>query len=104
MAISAIPAFTATPATFATRGAQSAGSAQPAAGADFAGSLLGMIDKADSAVKSADAAGQAAATGDLRNVHDYMIASAEASTTLEMTVAVKNEAVRAFQSVMNTPV
>ncbi|MDQ1499053.1 MAG: flagellar hook-basal body complex protein FliE, partial [Actinomycetota bacterium] len=42
-----------------------------------------------------------AATGDLTNVHDYMIAATEASLATQLTVAVRNKAVEAFNQIMN---
>lgn len=109
MAIPLIPAIAATPASPALFGANAAGAAAPSAAspagaAGFQNSLLSVVDNADAAISRSGELGQQAATGQLRNVHDYMIASAEASSTLEMTVALKNEALRAFQTVMNTPV
>jgi flagellar hook-basal body complex protein FliE len=41
-----------------------------------------------------------AATGDLRDVHDYMIASAESGVATEMVVTLKNQAVAAFNEIM----
>ncbi|MGY2064433.1 flagellar hook-basal body complex protein FliE [Blastococcus sp. SYSU DS0619] len=41
-----------------------------------------------------------AATGDLADVHDYMIASAESGVALEMVVTLKNQAVSAFTEIM----
>jgi len=56
-------------------------------------SLQGMQDKADDlAVK--------AATGSLTDVHDYMIASTEAALATQLTVAVRNKAVEAFNEIM----
>ena len=45
-----------------------------------------------------------AATGDLKDVHDYMIASTEASLATEMVVTIKNKAVEAFNEIMRMPV
>ncbi|WP_104526390.1 flagellar hook-basal body complex protein FliE [Blastococcus atacamensis] len=75
----------------------------PAAeGADggFAAVLAASFDKlqATQAVTS-DLAVQAA-TGDLKDVHDYMIASAESGVATEMVVTIKNQAVAAFNEIM----
>ncbi|XBH22133.1 flagellar hook-basal body complex protein FliE [Jonesiaceae bacterium BS-20] len=41
-----------------------------------------------------------AVTGDLDDVHDYTVAASEAKVALELTVAVRNKAVEAFNEVM----
>ncbi|MDO5672858.1 MAG: flagellar hook-basal body complex protein FliE [Actinomycetaceae bacterium] len=41
-----------------------------------------------------------AVTGRLDNVHDYTIAAAESKMTLELTAAIRNKAVDAFNEVM----
>ena len=38
--------------------------------------------------------------GDLKDVHDYMIASTEAALATEMVVTIKNKAVEAFNDIM----
>lgn len=55
--------------------------------------LQGLHDKADGLATQA-------ATGDLTDVHDYMIASTQASLATELTVAVRNKAVEAFNEIM----
>ena len=48
----------------------------------------------------ADKLAQQAATGDLTDLHDYMIASTQASLQTELTVAVRNRAVESFNEIM----
>ena len=54
--------------------------------------------------KTADTLATQAATGDLKDVHDYMIASTEAALATEMVVTIKNKAVEAFNEIMRMPV
>ncbi len=77
----------------------------PAAqGADgFSAVLAASFDKLQGTQASADALATQAATGDLKDVHDYMIASAEASLATEMVVTIKNKAIEAFNDIMRMP-
>jgi flagellar hook-basal body complex protein FliE len=85
------------PATSAA-GMTSAG----ASGAPNFGQMLGhAVDGLQAAQANADRLAVSAATGDLTNVHDYMIAATEASLDTELTVAVRNKAVDAFNQIMN---
>ena len=86
------------PALPATTGA-------PAAGAtSFGQALAGAVEGLSATQRSADALATKAATGDLTDAHDYMIAATQASLATEMTVAVRNKAVEAFQSIMQMPI
>ncbi len=59
--------------------------------------LEGLQDKADTlAVQGA--------TGDLTALHDYTIAATEASVATQLTVALRNKAVEAFNEIMRMPV
>jgi flagellar hook-basal body complex protein FliE len=78
---------------------------QSASGGDgFAAVLRASFDQLQGAQKTSDALAAQAATGNLRDVHDYMIASTEASLATEMVVTIKNKAVEAFNEIMRMPV
>jgi len=67
----------------------------------FGQTLSQAVDGLQSAQANADRLAVSAATGNLTNVHDYMIAATEASLDTELTVAVRNKAVDAFNQIMN---
>jgi flagellar hook-basal body complex protein FliE len=73
-------------------------------GDGFASVLSSTFDKLQSTQNAADSLGAQAATGDLKDVHDYMIARTEASLATEMVVTFKNKAVEAFNEIMRMPV
>lgn len=68
---------------------------------NFGQSLVKALDGLQAAQTKTDGLAVQAATGDLTNVHDYMIAATEMSLATELTVAVRNKAVEAFNQVMN---
>jgi flagellar hook-basal body complex protein FliE len=70
----------------------------------FASVLAASFDQLQGTQSAADNLATQAATGDLRDVHDYMIASTEASLATEMVVTIKNKAVEAFNEIMRMPV
>jgi flagellar hook-basal body complex protein FliE len=70
----------------------------------FAAVLASSFDQLQGTQKAADSLATQAATGDLKDVHDYMIASTEASLATEMVVTIKNKAVEAFNEIMRMPV
>jgi flagellar hook-basal body complex protein FliE len=77
----------------------------PAQNADgFAAVLASSFDQLQGTQKAADSLAAQAATGDLKDVHDYMIASTEAALATEMVVTIKNKAVEAFNEIMRMPV
>ena len=78
--------------------------ASAANGDGFASVLSSTFDKLQSTQSAADTLGAQAATGDLKDVHDYMIARTEASLATEMVVTFKNKAVEAFNEIMRMPV
>lgn len=87
----------------AEAGAAAAGTAAAGA-AGFGQSLTKALEGLQAMQSKADGLAVQAATGDLTNVHDYMIAATEASLATELTVAVRNKAVEAFNQIMNMAV
>ena len=83
----------ATAGTAATNGTQS-----------FGQTLTNALDGLQASQTKADTLAVQAATGDLTNVHDYMIAATEASLATQLTVAVRNKAVESFNQIMNMAV
>jgi len=95
MPVSAVaPVAPTTPATGTT----------PAGGTDFAKVLEGGLDHLNAVQSKADDLALQAATGTLQNPHDYLIASTQASLATDLTVAVRNKALEAFQEIMRMPV
>ena len=95
-----------TVAVGAVRGAQDLSGTGSVAGTggDFASLLAGGIDRLQGVQSTADDLALRAATGDLTNVHDYMIASNEAQLATQLTVAIRNKAVDAFNEIMRMQV
>ena len=74
-------------------------------GADgFAAVLASTFDKLQATQSASSELAVQAATGDLKDVHDYMIAAQEAALTTEMFVTLKNKAVEAFTEIMRMPI
>ena len=69
-------------------------------GADFAAMLAGGLQKVEAAQDRADNLAVQAATGQLADVHEYMIAANEAQLTTQLTAAVRNKAIEAFNEIM----
>jgi flagellar hook-basal body complex protein FliE len=67
---------------------------------DFASTLAGGLDQLQALQTKSDDLAVQSATGSLTDVHDYMIASTEASLATQLTVAVRNKAVEAFNDIM----
>jgi flagellar hook-basal body complex protein FliE len=118
--MSIIPVSAATGSLFPAAGAAQAGAAEatmptsptaPAAGAgglsgssgggdSFANVLGNALDSVQSAQTNADNLATQAATGSLTNVSDYMVAAEEANIQTQLTSAVRNNALQAFQQIM----
>jgi len=71
-----------------------------APGSSFSDALANGLQKLQDLNTNSDNLAVKAATGDLTDVHEYMIASTEASVATDLTVAVRNKAVDAFNEIM----
>lgn len=69
-------------------------------GQKFSQMVVDAMENLEGLQATSDQLAQQATTGDLSDVHDYMIASTEAGVATELTVAVRNKAVEAFNSIM----
>jgi flagellar hook-basal body complex protein FliE len=99
MAIPAISAVTGfAPVTPTAPTAPAAGAA--GSGGGFAAKLADGMDQLQKLHSTADNLAVMAATGNLTDAHDYMIASTQAGLATQLTVAVRNKAVEAFNEIM----
>ena len=95
----AVPSLPTPAAASATAPSSSAGGS-----GSFADSISGALADVEATQQKADGLAQQVATGQLRDVHDFMIASTEASMATELTLAVRNKVVDAFNQIMQMPV
>lgn len=70
----------------------------------IAGQIGDALNSLSAAEQRADTASRAAATGDLSSVSEFMMATTEAQLLTEVTVAVRNRAVEAFNEIMRMQV
>jgi flagellar hook-basal body complex protein FliE len=101
----AVPSFSGTTGAPSVTSAAAASSTSPVGGeGSFASVLAGTVDQLNGVQANADALAAQAATGDLQDAHDYMIASTEATLATDTVVTLKNQAVSAFTEIMRMPV
>ena len=81
-------------------GDSAVGATAAASGAGFANSLATAIDSVDAAQKTSSDLAVKAVSGELEDVHDYTVAATEAQVALELTAAIRNKAVDAFNEIM----
>ncbi|MCU1486488.1 MAG: Flagellar hook-basal body complex protein FliE [Actinomycetia bacterium] len=103
MAIPAIGASLPSLPTTGTASTTAAGGAASTAGAGggFGDQVAKAMDDLQSVHTTADKTARLAATGQLTDPSEYMIAATQASLATELTVAVRNKAVEAFNSIMS---
>ena len=105
MSVSGIESTGFTPYVPATVGTANISAARTAeTGSDFGSLVLDGLDRLEQVQDRSDGLAVKAATGDLNAIHDYTIASTEASVTTQLTVAVRNKAVEAFNEIMRMQV
>jgi flagellar hook-basal body complex protein FliE len=97
MSISAIGAIGGITPPAAVNGPSSTGST---GAPSFASALANGLQQVQATQDNADNLAVKAATGSLTDVHDYMIAATEASLTTQLTVAVRDKALDAFNEIM----
>jgi len=85
----------------AASGAVDAGTA--ARGADFAGAIGQGLQQVAALDQTAANKAVQASTGDLTDIHDYVIAATQAQTATELTTTVRNKALDAFNEIMRMP-
>jgi flagellar hook-basal body complex protein FliE len=99
-----VPGISGTSAATGVAGTDAATGTQSAAGGDFASVLASSLDQLQATQSTADGLATQAATGDLRDISDYMITANEASLATDTVVTLKNQAVSAFNEIMRMPV
>jgi flagellar hook-basal body complex protein FliE len=80
--------------------ASTAGTSAAEANSSFGDMVSQGIHSLDATQQSADKLALQAATGDLSDMHDYLIAATKASLATDLTVAVRNKAVDSFNEIM----
>jgi len=92
------------PGTLPVDSATAAGATQGSTGADFGQLLANGLQQLQGLHAQSDQLAVAAATGDLNAIHDYTITATEAAVATQLTTAVRNKALEAFQSIMQMPI
>lgn len=85
-------------------GTEAVNSTSKTTGAGFGDMLVQGLDNLEAVQDKSDKLAVQAATGDLDAIHDYTIAATEASVTAQLTVAVRNRAMEAFNEIMRMPI
>jgi len=104
MSVSGVGGVGFTPYVPPTVGPSNAAAPASSSSHDFGNLVLDGIDRLEQVQDKSDQLAVKAATGDLNAIHDYTIAATEASVTTQLTVAVRNKAVEAFNEIMRMQV
>jgi len=90
--------------TAAAQGAGGAGAKAAAVrGSSFTDAIGDGLNQVDQLDRTAADKATKAATGDLTDVHDYVIAATQAQVATELTTTVRNKALEAFNDIMRMP-
>jgi flagellar hook-basal body complex protein FliE len=79
------------------------GRAAATRGSDFASAIGNGLQQVENLDKTAASKAVQAATGDLTDVHDYVIAASQAQTATELTTTLRNKALDSFNDIMRMP-
>jgi flagellar hook-basal body complex protein FliE len=85
-------------------GAPATRAPQKPAGAGFGEMFADALDGLQAQQRNASDLAVKASTGDIQDIHDYTIAATQASLATELTVAIRNKAVEAFNEIMRMPI
>ncbi|MEZ5321053.1 MAG: flagellar hook-basal body complex protein FliE [Microthrixaceae bacterium] len=100
VAAAALQPTTAPVAPVAAGAASSVGTATAASGAAFDSVFSNALGALNAQVNQTDSLAEAAASGNLKNVEDYMISATETQLDMQLAVAVRNKAVEAFNEIL----
>ncbi len=81
-------------------GTGAAASATGTRGAEFGNLVSNSLSQLESLDKTASTKAVQAATGDLTDIQDYVIAATQAQTATELTTTIRNKALDAFNEIM----
>lgn len=95
-----VPAIGAIPALAPLAGTSGTTSTGAVGGSSFGSAMTDGLQQLQTVNDQADQLAVRAATGDLTDVHAYTIAATEANLATELTVAVRDKALAAFNQVM----
>lgn len=90
--------------TLDATGTQASQRTQGPTGPSFGTLLVDGLEKLEGLQDRSDNLSVKAATGDLGAIHDYTIAATETQVATQLTVALRNKAVEAFQEIMRMQV
>lgn len=99
--VGAIGASTFVPAV---RPVTTPGAVQAQDGVDFGSAVVNALENLQSSQAATDKLAEQAATGDLKAIEDYMVMATETQLATQLTVAVRNRAVEAFNDIMRMQV